>query len=223
METLILLWGICFLSLFILSFFKVINFWSFSQAHVNYYGGFVKRGLFGTVMLLSEKYLNIERDNFFTIFFVIFYSFSIILFFSLLKKYSFNLIILIFLTLNPALILFSFNDIGGFQRFDIFTVFNLLLHTYFTNKFLQNEIDEKYYKKFLYFLYISIFISILVHEIQAFALPFHFLLGHLVLKNKNNKIINKIYFFLIFIISVIISIFGNADNNQIILYKIKFH
>ena len=125
----------------------------------------------------------------------------------MLKKYSFNLIILIFLALNPALILFSFNDIGGFQRFDVFTVFNLLLHTYFTNKLLKNEINEKYYQKFLYFFYISIFISILVHEIQAFAIPFHFLLGHLVLKNKKNKNINKIYYALIFVVRVSISFF----------------
>ena len=207
--------GICFSSLFILSFFKIINFWTFSQAHLNYYGGFVKRGLFGTLMLISEKHLNIERDNFFNFFFVIFHSFSIIVFFSLLKKYSFNLIILIFLALNPALIMFAFNDIGGFQRFDILTIFNLLLHTYFTNKLLKNEIDEKYYEKFLYFLYFLIFISILIHEIQAFAIPFHFLLSHLILKNKKLKNINKIYFVLIFIFSINISIFGSADNNQL--------
>lgn len=207
--------GICFLTLFILSFFKIINFWTFSQAHVNYYGGFVKRGLFGTIMLFSEKYFNIERDIFFNIFFVLIYSFSIILFFSLLKKYSFNLIILIFLALNPALIMFPFNDIGGFQRFDIITVFIILLHTYFTNKLLKNEISQIYYKKILFILYAFIFISILIHEIQAFALPFNFLLSHLALQSKRSRNINKIYFIFIFILSVNISFFGNADNAQI--------
>ena len=41
--------------LFFLSTKYVINYWTFSQAHINYSDGFVKRGLFGTFALFLEN------------------------------------------------------------------------------------------------------------------------------------------------------------------------
>ena len=42
---------ILFTYLFYLSTSYIINFWTFSQAHINYSDGFVKRGLFGTIAI----------------------------------------------------------------------------------------------------------------------------------------------------------------------------
>ena len=57
-----------FLYLFYLSTQYIINFWTFSQAHINYSDGFVKRGLFGTIALLMENKLSIKFINTFNLF-----------------------------------------------------------------------------------------------------------------------------------------------------------
>ena len=46
---------IFFSSIFILSTFKIVNAWSYSQAYANYFDGYVRRGLFGTLMIFIEK------------------------------------------------------------------------------------------------------------------------------------------------------------------------
>ena len=129
-----------FSSIFILSLFKIINMWSFSQAHMNYSYGFVKRGLFGTIMLLIENFFSISTKKIFSIFFIILTTLNIFLFFKIIKKYSTNFLVLLFLALNPTLIMFSFNDLGGFQRFDAISIFTMLLHCQFAcNHNLKND------------------------------------------------------------------------------------
>ena len=119
---------ICFTSIFIISLFKIINGWSFSQANLNYTAGFVKRGFFGTVMLFFENYFKISKTSFFSLFFIILTSLNIFLFFKIVKVIKSYWILLIYLIFNPALLLFSFNDIGGYQRFDSISVLLILLH-----------------------------------------------------------------------------------------------
>ena len=73
--------------------------------------------------------------------------------------------------------MFSFNDLGGYQRFDIISIFLILIHTYFCLKVRRLEISEDSYKKFFnVFLIPSIFISIIIHEIQLWTILFHFML-----------------------------------------------
>ena len=47
-------------SIYILSFIKVVNFWSFSQSFISYTEGFIKRGMFGTIMLFFENAFGIK-------------------------------------------------------------------------------------------------------------------------------------------------------------------
>ena len=72
----------CLSSLFVLSIFSylfyistnyIVNFWTFSQSHLNYSGGFVKRGLFGTVSIFLEDNFNIKTSLTFSYFFIFFY------------------------------------------------------------------------------------------------------------------------------------------------------
>ena len=77
-----------FAYLFYLSTKYIINSWTFSQAHINYSNGFVKRGLFGTIALLLENNYKIKFVNTFNIFFIFFYLANIILFFLIIKQYS---------------------------------------------------------------------------------------------------------------------------------------
>ena len=186
-KNLILYYSIFFLFIFFfttiyfLSLFKVVNFWTFSQAHVNYFDGYLKRGLFGTIMITLEEFTNISTRKIFSWFFIFLTTVNIILFFKILKKYINHYIIFIFLALNPTLMIFSFNDLGGYQRFDSISVFLILLHSYITEK----NYSEKYYRRFFFNLIILIFaISLFIHEGIAFSLPFHIFLSYRIFKKK---------------------------------------
>ena len=166
-----------FCYVYYLSLNFIINYWVFSQAHINFFEGYVKRGIFGSIMIFLENYLHIKASYTFSIFFIIFNTINIILFFKIIKQYSDNHILFIFLALSPTLIMFSFNDLGGYQRFDIISIFLILIHTHFCLKFRRLEISEDSYKKFFnIFLIPGIFISIIVHEIQLWTILFHFIL-----------------------------------------------
>ena len=210
--------------LFYLSTNYIINYWTFSQAHINYSEGFVKRGLFGTTALLIEKKFAFQFENTFNIFFIVFYSINIIAYFLLLKQYSQFKIIFVFLALSPTLILFSFNDLGGFQRFDVISIFLILFHVYLINLYRSNKISfENYRKKFVLFILPIFFISILIHEIQCWSIPFHFLLIKNIYDEKNYK--NKdifIYFSILILLTIFVFFFPiNQENIDLMINKLS--
>ena len=191
-----------FSSIFILSLFKIVNMWSFSQAHMNYSYGFTKRGLFGTIMLLIEFFFSISAKKIFSIFFIILTTLNIFLFFKIIKKYSTNFLLLLFLALNPTLIMFSFNDLGGFQRFDAISIFVMLLHSlYACNHNLKNDVNL-YKKKLFFVIFPIILISSFIHEIIVWSLPLHVLITLNSTKENFKKIISYYLFFLIPIIII---------------------
>jgi len=191
-----------FSSIFILSLFKIVNMWSFSQAHLNYSYGFVKRGLFGTIMLLIEFFFLISAKKIFSIFFIILTTLNIFLFFKIIKQYSTNFLVLLFLALNPTLIMFSFNDLGGFQRFDAISIFAMLLHSlYAYNHNLKKNVNL-YKKKLFFVIFPIILISSFIHEIIIWSLPLHVLITLNSTKEDFKKIISYYLFFLIPIIII---------------------
>jgi len=190
-----------FSSIFILSLFKIVNMWTFSQAHINYSYGFVKRGLFGTSMLFIENFFSLSTKKIFSLFFIILTSINIFLFFNIIKKYSTNFLVFLFLALNPTLIMFSFNDLGGYQRFDAISIFTMLLHClYACNHNLENNI-VMYKKKLFFIIFPIILISSFIHEIIIWSLPLHVLITMNATKENFNKTIS---YYLIFLILVLI-------------------
>ena len=210
-----------FAYLFYLSTKYIINSWTFSQAHINYSNGFVKRGLFGTIALLLENNYKIKFVNTFNIFFIFFYLANIILFFLIIKQYSKFFYIFIFLALSPTLILFSFNDLGGYQRFDVISIFLILFHTYLIFLYRSSKINFKSYKNKFYFIIFPIFlVSLFIHEIQFWSIPFHFFM----IKNiyDENNIKNKnFYIFFLFLILASIIVFLYPVSQQTINSMIK--
>ena len=193
-----------FTYLFYLSTKYVINYWTFSQAHINYSDGFVKRGLFGTIALYIENKFNIKFINLFNFFFIFFYFLNLILYFRIIKNYvKFN-ILFIFLALSPTLIVFSFNDLGGFQRFDAISIFLILFHSYIINLTRSKKITFRNYRlSFILIIFPISLISIFVHEIHCWSIPFHFFLIRTIY-NESNKKLNELYYY--FSILIIISI-----------------
>jgi hypothetical protein len=191
-----------FTSVYIFSLFKIINVWTYTESHINYSEGLVRRGLFGTIMIASNKYLHIPIKYFFSSFFYLFTLINIFIFFTLIKQYSKNFIIFTFLALNPALILFSFYDLGGYARFEIVTITSVLIHAYFIQKLNQGFLTEKKYIEKLQFIILPlIIIFIFISDTMLLLIPYHIFLSLNVLR-KNNKLNNKIYLYLLLLIPV---------------------
>ncbi len=200
-------------SIYILSFLKIVNFWSYSQSFMSYSEGFIKRGMFGTLILIFENNFKITPRIFFSSFYVLFYTLNIFLFFSLIRKYSQNLLILIFLALSPTLIMFPFNDLGGYQRLDVLSITAILFHSLIVEKFYNKKISIHKYKKILFFLLFPfIFVSILFHEIQLISLPFHFFLTFNVTENKFKETIKK---YILFLLPLFLILFVYPDENSL--------
>jgi len=217
---------VAYTSVYIFSLFKVINVWTYTEAHINYSEGLVRRGLFGTIMIASNKYLYVTIKYFFSSFFYLFTLINIFIFFSLIKEYSKNFIIFTFLALNPALILFSFYDLGGYARFEITTITTVLLHAYFVKKFNQGLLnDKKYIEKLQFIILPLIVIIIFISDTMLFLIPYHVLLSSNVFYKKNN-LNKKIYLYLLLLIPTYLiithpltldlskSIFNNLDNKN---------
>ena len=197
-----------FSTIFFLSLFKVINYWSFSQGHSNYFNGFLKRGLFGTIIIYFEEITSISTRKLFSFFFILLTTANIILFFKILRKYINNYLLFIFLALNPTLIMFSFNDLGGYQRFESISVFLILFHTYIVGTLNGKKDQKKYYKKNLYYIILPLFsISLFMHEGQAFSLFFHLFLTYRVLK-KN--ILDYSYYLILIILIAFVYLAPNS-------------
>ena len=191
-----------FTSVYIFSLFKIINVWTYTESHINYSEGLVRRGLFGSIMIASNKYLHVPIKYFFSSFFYLFTLINIFIFFLLIKQYSKNFIVFTFLALNPALILFSFYDLGGYARFEIVSITTVLLHTYFVQRLNQGFLTEKKYIEKLQFIILPLIIIIIfISDTMLFLIPYHIILSLNVL-SKKKKLKNKIYLYLLLLIPV---------------------
>ena len=195
-----------FTYIFIFSLNNIINFWTYNELHINYSAGFVPRGFIGTIMLKLNS-LGIEKNFFYS---SLFYTFSIIniyLFLKILKLKFKNILIFIFFVFNPSFILFSFYDLGGYARLEIFGIFAILLHTYIS--IIKNENQNQklfYYKLFFLLIFPLLLINTLIHEVNFFLLPFHIILSWLIIKNETS-VIDKIKFFSPYVIFLPLALF----------------
>ena len=189
-----------FTSIYIFSIYKIINAWTFTEAHINYSEGFVARGFFGTIMMSCNKFLKIPTIYFYSTFFYLFSVINTYLFFILIKDYSKNFFIFSFLALNPGLILFSFYDLGGYARFEIIAITSLLTHTYYVKKFNLGLIPIKKYIQLIKFIILPLItVCTLITDLMIFLIPFHLFLSHNIL-NEEKKFKNAIYLYIILII-----------------------
>jgi hypothetical protein len=202
-----------FTYVFYFSLKNIVNYWTYSEIHINYSLGFVKRGLLGTIMLYLES-IGISKNIFFSSIFYLITICNIFLFLNLINKFKKNhLFFFIFFSLNPALLLFSFYDLGGYARTEIFGITICLLHALFAQKFYYNKINyQKYFKLSLTIIYPLSLITILIHELNILFLAFHFFTTLIILnKNKFREVVNLKYLlivnliFFIFITSLLVT------------------
>jgi len=185
------------IALFLLSIFSyvfyfslknIINYWTFTEIHINYSLGFSKRGLLGSIMLYLES-IGIQKKIFFSTLFYLVTICNIFLFLNLLNRLAKNhIIIYIFFALNPALILFSFYDLGGYARSESFGLLICMLHALFAQNLRLKKINfQKYLKLSLIFIYPLYSISVLIHELNLLFISFHFFTTFLISQENQFK------------------------------------
>jgi hypothetical protein len=194
---------------FYFSLTNIINYWTYSEIHINYSLGFTKRGLLGSIMLFLEN-AGLSKKIFFSSVFYLTTICNIFLLLNLINRFKKNhIFVYIFFALNPALLLFSFYDLGGYARTEIFGIAICLLHALFAQKFYYRNItSKKYFKLSLIIIYPITLITILIHELNILFLCFHFLTTFLIAKENKFKEIYDfkylIFFNFIFLIFIII-------------------
>jgi hypothetical protein len=194
---------------FYFSLTNIINYWTYSEIHINYSLGFSKRGLLGSIMLFLEN-VGLSKKIFFSSIFYLTTIVNIFLFLNLINRFKKNhIFIYIFFSLNPSLLLFSFYDLGGYARTEIFGIAICLLHAFFAQRFYYRIINsQKYFKLSLIIIYPITLITILIHELNILFLCFHFFTTFLIAKeNKFKEIKNFKYLILfnfIFLIFIVI-------------------
>lgn len=209
----------------------------YSEWLINYAGGFVRRGLTGTIIFGVREFFNFNNDQMF--FMVVSVNYVIFLIFAgnyIFKvNQSFKLLtletLMIFLFL-PSLILFPINDINGLGRKDYLFLLGLLMHLWLVSRtvnFLDlhqpNEEKQKLnsqninrysYQVFIFYNLFSIFCA-LSHEALLFlVLPLNFIITTNLLRlnySPRKTIVNTliIYSPTIFICVISMIVKGNEE------------
>ena len=184
---------------FYFSLNNIINAWTYTEIHINYNLGFSKRGLLGSIMLYLKS-IGISKNIFFSSIFYLITLLNIFLFLNLLNRFVKNhIFIYIFFALSPALLLFSFYDLGGYARSESFGISICLLHALFAQKLYNQKINyQEYLKKTVLFIFPLSFLVVLIHELNILFLSFHFFTAFLIVYQNQFKYLNEFKFLIIF-------------------------
>lgn len=206
-------------AILVFSLSYIINLWTYSEIHINYSQGFIRRGFLGQVITILTD-LGLSKKKFFSF---LFFSLSIInsfFFLKIIKNKIKNVWTILFFSFNPALIIFPFFDLGGFARFEIFGIFLILSHTYLFIKTKENYIDiNTYNKAYFYCLVPSIIISVLIHEVNLLVIFFHLATTYNLLRFKKIDslgILIKYFSFLIILAPITIFFLSTEISEQTI-------
>lgn len=178
---------------------------AYNELFVNYSNGFVRRGLFGSILINIYQTFNINPNAVIGLTFLTIYSLNILIVLNLLKKYRDFVLIYIFILLNPSLILFNIYDHSTIFLKDCFSIFTILLHSLIFS--LNNK--ERYLSLFKLILVPLLIISILIHELQIFFIAIHFLITLRFFQKYSLNLKNIInYYFLLLLIALLVIFLG---------------
>ena len=207
---------ILYLPYIIQSFYTPIHTYVFSDLHINYVSGFIRRGLLGELARVLNPLIG--NIKFFAIIFSILYFIQILFFFKLVKKLQNYFIIIIFLCLSPALLMFFINVPENFMRRDVFFNIAIMSHALIIIKYNSENLKiDSYYKFQKLFLVPFLAINILIHELQLFFVSIHVLLSYVFYDKKINLFFKSKIFkiYLLLLIHFLLVLFNSGEPNQI--------
>tara|TARA_B100000989_G_scaffold49458_1_gene32488 strand:- start:1467 stop:2756 length:1290 start_codon:yes stop_codon:yes gene_type:complete len=215
----------CFVPLFYFSTNYVLNGWAYSDALINYSEGFIRRGLLGEIIFNINNFTNLGIQKIHAYIFIFFTLINIFFYILILRNISKFRFVYIFLLFNPLLLFFPLNDTGGYLRKEILMLTLMFFHCYLCNKYHSDKLSlSKYFLIFKCFIIPGIILNTLMHDIQLFLIPFHFILTLNVIdrdfkllsyKNNFNKKNLNLLFYIFTTIPFFIFIFFPASPEKI--------
>ena len=200
---------------------RFVDTWAYGELLINWSGGFVRRGLYGTLAIAFHKLTGHGVITATSIIFVILTLTQIAVLFRLLWQYRNNYAVLLLISLSPVMLLFAVYDNGGYWRKDSFLNVAVLLHSLVARECLSGAISLVNYRKiFAYLIIPGLIINTLIYEPQWLFVPIHAALSFSVLRhstlNKSEEDTRKavttyIVGYLCTLIPFVASIFAHGD------------
>lgn len=169
--------------------FPPVALWAWSELHINYAGGFVRRGLLGEIAFRLQSLFDLPTTTFFGTIFLVLTLLMIGLLFGLLRPLWSRPLVVWVVLLSPAIILFPVFDRGASLRKDIFVSIGLLLHALMVQATRQGRLTLKGYQRLMLICVAPLVtINILIHEQQWFFLPVHMILMILAVGSRRDAL-----------------------------------
>jgi hypothetical protein len=164
---------------------RFVDTYAYGELLINWSGGFVRRGLYGTLAITFHKLTGHGVITATSVIFVILTLTQIAVLFRLLWQYRNNYAVLLLISLSPVMLLFAVYDNGGYWRKDSFLNVAVLLHSLVARECLSGAISLVNYRKiFAYFIIPGLIINILIYEPQGLFVPIHAALSFSVLRHS---------------------------------------
>ena len=203
----------CYFYLNLNSLIEVSDY-AFNELFINYQAGFIRRGFLGEIYWYLDYFFSLDARIFFSYLFYLLYLVQIYFYYKILLKFKDFILIHLFITLSPALILFNIYDINIFFIKDIFIKLSILLHAYIIiDHFSFKRKYNEYILKLKFFIIPLLILIILIHEYQVLFLSIHFLLT-LSFANNRKTIFRFIRIYSFLLIPTILVLFFIGDENQ---------
>jgi hypothetical protein len=164
---------------------RFVDQWAYGELLINWSGGFVRRGLYGTLAIGFHKLTGHGVITATSVIFVILTLTQIAVLFRLLWQYRNNYALLLLTSLSPVMLLFATYDNAGYWRKDSFLNVAVLLHSLVARECLSGAIRLATYRKiFVYLIIPGLIINTLIDEGQGLFLPIHVALTFSVLRHS---------------------------------------
>lgn len=198
-------------SYYLLTIIKFANLYHYvySEWLVNYTGGFVRRGLTGSVIFWLRNTFNLNNTQmFFMVIYInylIFFIWSIIYLIKVNKSFRFlrieSILVVLFL---PSLLLFPLNDIGALGRKEFLFFFGLLINLVLVSqtfnslylskineekeKLNQKTINQYCYRLFIFYNLLSVPVALTHEAILFLVLPLNLIITLTLLRLTKSSI-----------------------------------
>jgi len=164
---------------------RFVDTWSYGELLINWSGGFVRRGLYGTLAIAFHKLTGHGVITATSVIFVILTLTQIAVLFRLVWQYRNNYAILLLISLSPVMLLFAVYDNNSYWRKDSFLNVAVLLHSLAARECLSGVISLVNYRKiFAYLIIPGLIINTLIYEPQGLFVPIHVALTFSVLRHS---------------------------------------
>jgi hypothetical protein len=151
--------------------------YSESDLFINWQGGFVRRGLYGEILVRLHQTYSVDPYAVILLTFALLWLLFGYLYIYLVFDLSTSLLLRFALIFSPYILFFPVYDMNHFISKYLFVQFLLLIHALAVVRLRANKISINTYERFLYFFVCpSLIVVTLIAELQFLFILFHILL-----------------------------------------------